>query len=77
MGPKSNLMATLTHEIQEHDVIRLKRPVEGWPSGEDGTVLAVTDRWKLGEIADEQGITLDLLSVRDEDLDLVWKPDRS
>jgi hypothetical protein len=34
----------------------------------------VKDSWRLVEIADEQGVTLDLISIREGDLDLVWKP---
>lgn len=67
-------MAIATHKIHEHDVVRLRQPVGEWPVGEEGTVLAVKDDWKLVEIADEQGVMLDLISIREGDLDLVWKP---
>jgi hypothetical protein len=37
-------------------------------------VVAEKGSWKLIEIADEQGVTLDLVSVASSDLDVVWSP---
>jgi len=67
-------MATISQDIRELDVVKLKRSVGGWPAQRQGTVLEEKDQWRLVEIADSQGVMLDLLSVREEDLDLVWKP---
>jgi hypothetical protein len=67
-------MTITAHKIREHDVVRLKQPAGKWPAGKEGTVLAVKDGWELVELADDQGVTLDLISVRESDLDLAWKP---
>ena len=68
-------MATLDQKISEHDVVTLRRQIGSWPSGRDGTVVAEQGPWKLIEIADEQGSMLDLISVLDADLDVIWKVD--
>jgi hypothetical protein len=67
-------MATVRQQINEHDVVKLRRQVGSWPAGEEGTVVDVRGSWKLIEIADEQGAMLDLISVADSDLDVIWKP---
>jgi hypothetical protein len=68
-------MATVDQEIREHDVVTLRRQIGSWPSGREGTVVAEQGAWKLSEIADEQGSMLDLISVLDADLDVIWKVD--
>lgn len=67
-------MATIDHKIHEHDVVRLERPFGRWPEGQQGTVVAEKGRWKLVEIADDQGAMLDLVSAAEGDLDVVWSP---
>jgi hypothetical protein len=66
-------MATIGQQIREHDVVTLRRQIGSWPSGQEGTVVAEEGPWKLIEIADEQGAMLDLISVLDVDLDVIWK----
>jgi hypothetical protein len=66
-------MATIGQHIREHDVVILRRQVGSWPCGREGTVVAEQGPWKLIEIADEQGSMLDLISVLDADLDVIWK----
>lgn len=68
------MSATPPERIGEHDVVRLWRQVKSWPIGQEGTVVAEKGEWKLLEIADERGVTLDFLSVPDRDLDVVWTP---
>jgi len=67
-------MATTSQEIREHDVVRLRRGVGKWAAAREGTVVAEKGNWRLVEIADDRGVTLDLISVREADLDVVWKP---
>ena len=62
------------HQICEHAIVRLRRPVGNWQLGTEGTVVAAKGASKLVEIADEQGNMLDLVTVIDGDLDLVWSP---
>jgi hypothetical protein len=66
-------MATADRKIGEHDVVKLRRQIGLWPSGQEGTVVAERGSWKLIEIADAQGATRDFISVPDADLDVVWK----
>jgi hypothetical protein len=69
-------MAT-TQQIHEHDVVQLRRQIGSWPVGREGTVVAEKNGWKLIEIADEEGATLDFLSVADSDLNVIWRPSSS
>jgi hypothetical protein len=66
-------MATTGQRIREHDVVRLRQRVGKWPAAEEGTVLDEKGSWRLVELADDEGVTLDLISVREGDLDVVWK----
>jgi len=68
-------MATVDQRIREHDVVTLRRRIGSWPSGREGTVVATKGSWKLVEIADEQGAMLDLISVVESDLDVIWRSD--
>ncbi len=67
-------MATTSQKIREHDVVRLRHRVGKWPAAQEGTVLAEKGQWRLVEFADDRGVMLDLVSVREGDLDVVWKP---
>ena len=42
-----------------------------WPAGTVGTVVSERGEWKLVEIADERGVTLDYVSVAEARLALV------
>jgi hypothetical protein len=66
-------MATVRQRIRENDVVELRQPVEGWPTGTDGTVVAEQGDWKLVEIADESGVTLDFISTLDAQLKVLFK----
>lgn len=73
-------MTTTKTAIGEHDMVTLRRSVDGWPGGTKGTVISVfpTHRWV--EVGDGQGESLDIVSARPEELRLVWKapdPDRA
>jgi hypothetical protein len=65
-------MATVRQQIHEHDVVRLRRQAGSWPPGQEGTVVGIKGPWKLIEIADDRGAMLDLISVADQDLDVLW-----
>lgn len=66
-------MATVKQAIGEHDVIELLDPIGGWPAGRIGAVVSDHGDSKLIEIADDRGITLDLVEVPEERLRLVAK----
>ena len=65
-------MATVGQQIHEHDVVKLRRQTGTWPAGQEGTVVGVKGPWKLIEIADDRGSMLDLISVADDDLAVIW-----
>lgn len=67
-------MATLNREIHENDIVQLQRQVGPWSAGREGMVVAVRGSLKLVEITDEQGATLDFISVPDEGLKTIWSP---
>lgn len=56
-------MATVGHQITEHDVVALREPVGTWPAGTSGTVVSDYGDTKLIEISDKSGATLDLIQV--------------
>jgi hypothetical protein len=72
-------MAMVKHAIHEHDVVAFCQPVdkgestEQWPAGTIGAVVGEYGEHKLIEIADEQGVTLDLVSQPESQLELVSK----
>jgi len=70
-------VATIRQHICEHDVVRFRRPAGRWPVGQEGTVVAVEGGSKLIEIADQQGVLLDLVTTSDANLELVWSPESS
>lgn len=63
--------------IGEYDVVALRNSVDGWPAGTEGTVVSMfpTHRWV--EIVHDDGEDFDIVSVRPEDLKLVWKSPHS
>jgi hypothetical protein len=73
-SPKVKAMAIAAQKIQEHDVVQLRERVGRWPAGHEGTVIAEKGMWKQIEIADDQGVMLDLISVAEPMLELVWSP---
>ena len=62
-------MATVKQMIRENDAVELLDSVDkveadgSWPAGTVGTVVSERGEWKLVEIADERGVTLDYVSV--------------
>jgi hypothetical protein len=66
-------MATVKHAIGEIDVVELLKPVGKWPAGTRGAVVSDHGDVKLVEIADEQGVMLDLISVAEPRLKLIAK----
>ncbi len=75
-------MAVVKHAIHEHDVVALRQPVnrgEGagqWPAGTIGAVVSERGDHKLIEIADDQGVMLDLISQPESQLEIVSKHSR-
>lgn len=69
-------MATVKHAIGEIDVVELLDTVGKWPAGTSGTVVDEHGEHKLIEISDDQGVTLDLISVAEPRLKLVAKHSR-
>lgn len=65
--------------IRENDAVELldavdKVDLDGiWPAGTGGTVVSERGEWKLVEIADERGVTLDYVSVDEARLKLLAK----
>jgi len=58
--------------IEEHDVVRFREAVQGWPVGTKGTVVAMHPEALMVEISDEQGAALDFVWVPDELLQVTW-----
>jgi hypothetical protein len=62
-------MATVKQAIRENDAVELLDPVAKvdaggkWPAGTVGAVVSERGEWKLVEIANERGVTLDYVSV--------------
>jgi hypothetical protein len=59
--------------IGENDVVALVQPFGGWPVGTEGAVVHVHPDFKLVEVANDHGETLDELAVTDGQLRLVRK----
>jgi hypothetical protein len=69
-------MATLSQEIHENDIVQLRQQVGPWPAGREGMVVAKKGSLKLVEIADDQGATLDFISVPTDELQAMWSTPR-
>lgn len=66
-------MTTVKHAIGELDVVELLDQVGQWPAGTIGAVVSDHGEVKLLEIADDQGVMLDLISVAEPRLKLISK----
>ncbi|MGH2938501.1 MAG: hypothetical protein ACRDPE_10315 [Solirubrobacterales bacterium] len=66
-------MSTTETFIGEHDVVTLRKPVEGWPVGTRGTVVSMFPSHRWVEIVHDDGEDFDIVSVRPQELELVWK----
>jgi hypothetical protein len=69
-------MAVAQERITEHDVVALRSAVGKWPAGTEGTIVSERGAFKLIEVADDLGQMLDLISVAEPELDLVWSSAR-
>jgi hypothetical protein len=69
-------MATVRHDIAEHDVVALKTQVGDWPAGTEGTAVSIYDDAALIELSGmPMGDSLDnLIVVPADKLDVVWRP---
>lgn len=68
-------MATVKHNIAEHDVVALRAEVGGWPAGTEGTAVSIYEDAALIELsgmpADE---LLDkLITVHADKLEVIWR----
>lgn len=70
-------MITTQTFIGELDVVALRNTVDGWPAGTRGTVVEMFPSHRWVEIVHEDGEDFDIVSVRPEDLKLVWKSPHS
>jgi hypothetical protein len=72
-------MTLVKQAIHENDVVALTRAVDKvedvgkWPAGTIGAVVSEHGEHKLIEIADEQGVMLDLISQTEDQLELITK----
>jgi hypothetical protein len=63
-------MATVEHQIREHDVVALRAAFGRWRAGTVGTVVSVyPDARVLLEVGDPHGRTVDLVRVPTARLD--------
>lgn len=62
-------MATVRHQIAEHDVVELRKAVDAWPAGTSGNYGDT----KPVEISDDSGATLDLSQGPLSKLDVNWR----
>jgi hypothetical protein len=67
--------AILDGVIAELDVVELRLPVGSWNVGTRGTVHEVRPDALLVEIADEDGVTRDLITVPVDAARVVWSMD--
>jgi hypothetical protein len=54
-------VATKRRVIEEHDVVRFLQPIERWPAGTEGTVVAMHPEALMVEISDDDGCALDFV----------------
>jgi hypothetical protein len=66
-------MPTVSHMIRENDVVEILDASGSWPPGRIGAVVSDYGDVKLVEIADEQGVMLDLIQVAEPRLKLISK----
>jgi hypothetical protein len=66
-------MATAERTLRENDVVELIDPIGPWPAGRLGAIVSDYDDVKLVEIADEEGVMLDLIQVAEPSLKLISK----
>lgn len=66
-------MSTTQAIVGEFDVVALVEAVDGWPPGTKGAVIFDHPDFKLVEIANDLGETLDELAVSEDQLRLVGK----
>lgn len=68
-------MATVRHNIAEHDVVALRAQVGEWPAGTEGTAVSVYEDAALIELS---GTPMDealdnLITVPADKLEVVWR----
>jgi hypothetical protein len=66
-------MAAVESRVHEYDVVELKSRIGRWPAGTGGTVIHEQGPWKLVEIANDQGVALDMINVPEKHLNLIIK----
>lgn len=66
-------MATVKHQISEHDAVALREAVGRWDAGTEGAVVSDYGEVKLVEIADERGVAIDYVQVPESGLRLLTR----
>jgi hypothetical protein len=68
-------MATVRHDIAEHDVVALRTQVGDWPAGTEGTAVSIYEDAALIELS---GMPMEepldnLIVVPADQLDVTWR----
>ena len=69
-------MATVKHNIAEHDVAALKTQVGDWPAGTEGTAVSIYEDAALIELSGtpmEEALD-NLIDVPADKLEVIWRP---
>ncbi len=56
-------MPSVQPTILEHDVVRFREPISGWPAGTSGTVVSPYSDAMLVEISNESGAAVDFVTA--------------
>lgn len=69
-------MATVKHNIAEHDVVVLLAQVGDWPAGSEGTAVGIYEDAALIELS---GMAMEepldsLITVPADKLEVIWRP---
>jgi hypothetical protein len=62
--------SVIRQRIRENDRVVLREPIGNWPAGTLGAAVDIYDGTALVEVVDENGRTLDLLTVPNELLEV-------
>jgi hypothetical protein len=68
-------MATVKHNIAEHDVVALRAQVGAWPAGTEGTAVSIYEDAALIELSGmpmEEALD-NLITVPADKLEVIWR----
>lgn len=66
-------MAIVKQGLRENDAVELVESIGQWPAGRLGAIVSDYGEVKLVEIADDEGVMLDLIQVAESRLKLIAK----